>query len=267
MVHLRATERLETYGQSPLQQKLKSANALKNIQIALMPALRPLLNTWARDLSLLTSRQIAKQISNHCNQQLIRESVCQIMRKWADDGASPFPIALGPVDPILLFNLFPTKGATQECEDLTSHRLLLGTMAFTLYCDHTIPLNNVCDIVLQLIETPIYDPRHQYPPGLGGGAAWNLSICRSLPLLGRQLFLCHSTNKGNPPFSQEIPGPNVLQTTGQEPRPGHSSRTISNRRHLLCTTHGIPTLPKPHGRRTRHSQGLLHHPRRPNDHG
>ena len=76
------------------------------------------MNNWARELSQLTSRQIAKQISNHCNQQQIWESVCQIIRQWANDGVSPFPIALGPIDSDLtLFNLSPTKGATQECED------------------------------------------------------------------------------------------------------------------------------------------------------
>jgi len=49
MVHLRATERLETHGQSLHHQRPKSANALGNIQHSLNPALRPLLNTWARN--------------------------------------------------------------------------------------------------------------------------------------------------------------------------------------------------------------------------
>jgi len=115
MVHLRATEKLETHGQSPLHQRPKSANALGNLQHALNPALRPLLNNWARKLSLLTSRQIAKQISNHCNQRPIVDSVCQIIRKWTHDGSSPFPIALGPIDSELsLFKLTPTNGETQE---------------------------------------------------------------------------------------------------------------------------------------------------------
>jgi len=69
MVHLRAMERLETHGQPPLHQRPKSANALGNIQHSLNLALRPLLKNWARELSLLTSRQIAKQISNHCSQR------------------------------------------------------------------------------------------------------------------------------------------------------------------------------------------------------
>jgi len=159
MVHLRATERLETHGQSPLQQRPKSAKALGNIQHSLNPALRPLLNNWARELSLLTPRQIAKQISNHCNQRQIRESVCQIIRKWAHDGVSPFPIAVGPIDSDLtLFNLTPTKGETQECEDSISHRLLLGSMSFILSCDHAISLNSLCDIFFQLIDAPIQDP-------------------------------------------------------------------------------------------------------------
>ena len=90
----------------PLQRRPTFANALKNIQHTLMPALRPLMNNWTRELSQLTSRQIAKQTSNHCNQQQIRESVCQIIRKWADEGASPFPISLGPIESDLtLFNL------------------------------------------------------------------------------------------------------------------------------------------------------------------
>jgi len=98
MVHIRAAERLETQGQSPLHKMPKSANALGNIQHSLNPALRPLLKQWARDLSLLNSRQIAKQTSNHCSQQQIVDSVDQIVRKWANEGPSPFPIALGPND-------------------------------------------------------------------------------------------------------------------------------------------------------------------------
>jgi len=80
MLHIRAAERLETHGQSPLHKKMpKSANALGNIQHSLKPELRPLLKKWARDLSLLTSRQTAKQISNHCNQQQIVDSVVHIV--------------------------------------------------------------------------------------------------------------------------------------------------------------------------------------------
>jgi len=110
MVHIRAAERLETHGQSPLHKMPKSANALGNIQHSLNPALRPLLKQWARDLHLLTSQQIAKQISDHCRQQQIVDSVDQIVRKWALEGPSPFPIALGPIDDnVSLFNLTPAN--------------------------------------------------------------------------------------------------------------------------------------------------------------
>jgi len=182
MVHLRATERLETHGQSPLHQRPKSANALENIQHSFNPALKSLLNNWARELSLLTSRQIAKQISNHCNQRQIVDSVCQIIRKWTNDGSSPFPIALGPIDTNLsLFNLTPTNGETQECVDSISHRLLLGSISFILFCDHAIPLNSVCDIFLQLIDTPIRD------------LATNIRLAWAAATLGTWLLvgLCH----------------------------------------------------------------------------
>jgi len=156
MVHIRAAERLETHGQSPLHKMPKSANALGNILHSLNPALRPLLKQWARDLHILTSRQIEKQISNHCNQQQIVDSVSQIVRKWALEGPSPFPIALGPIDDNLsLLNLTPANRETQDCIDSTSHRLLLGAMSFILYCDHTVPLNSVCDIFLQLTDQSI----------------------------------------------------------------------------------------------------------------
>ena len=56
MLHIRAAERLETHGQSPLHKMPKSANALGNIQHSLNPELRPLLKQWARDLSLITSQ-------------------------------------------------------------------------------------------------------------------------------------------------------------------------------------------------------------------
>jgi len=153
-------ERLETHGQSPLHKQMpKSANALGNIQHSLNPELRSLLQQWARGLTILTSRQIAKQISNHCSQQQIVDSVGQIVRKWANEGPSPFPIALGPIDDKLtLFNLTPTNGVTQECIDSIPHRLLLGAMSIILYCDHTVPLNSVCDIYLQLTDQAIKNP-------------------------------------------------------------------------------------------------------------
>jgi len=139
------------------------------------------MNTWTCKLSQLTSRQIAKQTSNHCNQQQIQESVCQIIRKWADEGVSPFPISLGPIESDLtlfnlaptkgeihslgpiesdltLFNLAPTKGEIHECVDSTSHRILLGSMSFILYCEPGLALNSVCDIYFRLAENPIQDP-------------------------------------------------------------------------------------------------------------
>jgi len=160
MLHIRATERLETHGQSPLHKQMpKSANALGNIQHSLNLELRPLLKQWARDLSILTSRQIVKQISNHWNQQQIVDSVGQIVRKWAIEGPSPFPISLGPIDDDLtLFNLNPKEGATQECIDSTPHRLLLGAMSIILYCDHTVSLESVCDIYFNLTEQAITNP-------------------------------------------------------------------------------------------------------------
>jgi hypothetical protein len=159
MVHIRAAERLETHRQSLLHKMPKSANALGNIQHSLNPALRPLLKQWARDLHILTSRHIAKQISNHCNQQQIVDSVNQIVRKWALEGPSTFPIALGPIDDeSSLFNPTPANGETQDCIDSTSHRLVLGAMSFIVYCDHTVPLNSVCDIFLQLTDQSIKNP-------------------------------------------------------------------------------------------------------------
>jgi len=165
MLHIRAAERLKTHGQSPLHKQMpKSANALGNIQHSLDPELRPVLNQWARDLSLLTSRQTAKQISNHCNQQQIVDSVVQIVWKWANEGSNPFPIALGPIDDKLsLFNLTPTNGETRDCLDSIPHRLLLGAMSIILYCDHTIPLNSVCDIFLQLTDQAIKNPKTNIP--------------------------------------------------------------------------------------------------------
>jgi len=61
MMHIRAAEWLEKHRQSPLHKQIpKSANALGNIQHSLNPELRPLLKQWARELSILTSRQIQK---------------------------------------------------------------------------------------------------------------------------------------------------------------------------------------------------------------
>jgi len=137
----------------------QSANALGIIQNLLNPELSRVLKQWARDISILTSRQIAKQISNHCSQQQIVDSVGQIVRKWANEGLSPFPIALGPIaDKLTLFNLTPTNGVTQECIDSIPHRLLLGAMSIILYFDHTVPLNSVCDIYLQLTDQAIKNP-------------------------------------------------------------------------------------------------------------
>ena len=76
-----------------------------------------------------------------------------------EEGPSPFPITLGPIDdPKLLFNLSPTDGVTQECKDSTQHRLLTGAMAFILYCDHMVPLESICDIYLNLTEKAITTP-------------------------------------------------------------------------------------------------------------
>jgi len=159
LIHTRAAERLDTHGQSPLHPIPRGANAFGNIQHALNPALRPFLGQWARELHALTSRQVAKQISNHCSQLQIVDSVIQIVRRWTLLGPSPFPIALGPIDEKLsLVNPNPVNGPTQDCTDSADHRLLIGAMSFILYCDHTIPLHSVGDIFLQLIEKAITDP-------------------------------------------------------------------------------------------------------------
>jgi len=160
MLHTRAAERLKTYGQLPLHKQIpKSANALGNIQHSLNPELRPLLKQWARDLSLLSSRQIAQHISNHTSQQHIIDIVGQIVRNWAVEGPSPFPITLGPIDDDLtLFSLNPKDGVTQECMDSTSHRFLIGAIAIILYCDHTVPLGSICDIYFNLTEKAITTP-------------------------------------------------------------------------------------------------------------
>jgi len=124
MLHIRAAERLEKHGQSPLHKQIpKSANALGNIQHALNPELRPLLKQWARDLS------------------------------------QPLPHRPGAInDQLSLFNLKPTNGDTQDCLDSIPHRLLIGAMSIILYCDHTIPLNSVCDTYIQLIDQAIWNP-------------------------------------------------------------------------------------------------------------
>jgi len=267
MVHLRATERLETYGQSHLQRRPTFANALKNIQHTLMPALRPFMNNWTRELSQLTSRQIAKQISNHCNQQQIRESVCQIIRRWANDGASPFPIALGPIDSDLtLFNLSPTKGVTQECVDSTSHRILLGSMSFILSCEQELPLNNVCEIFFQLIDTPIQDP------------ATNIFLAWAAAQLGTWLLvgLCHCSDD-NCSCTTQLTKETLLSLKDSKALMYHREQvrnqdqgTVLEQFQISCTCFTRPmvsTPPKPHGGRTRHYQGPPHHQRRPNGYG
>jgi len=139
-------------------------------------------------------------------------------------------------------------------------------MSFILSCEHTIPLNNVCDIFLQLIDTPIKDP------------ATNIRLAWAAATLGTWLLVglcqcpddncsCATQQIKEILHSQGIPGPNILQRTGQEPGPCHSNQAIPNRSHLFCTTHGTPTPPKPHGRKTRHYHCPLHHPRGPNGHG
>ena len=114
---------------------------------------------WARELHALTSRQVAKQISNHCSQRQIVDSVLQIVKSWSLSGPSPFPIALGPIDDKLSpFHPNPVNVETQDCTDSTDHRLLIGAMSFMLYCDYTTPLLSVSDIFLQLIEKAIPKP-------------------------------------------------------------------------------------------------------------
>jgi len=151
---------MELQGQSPLHKQIsKSANALGNIQHSLNPEPRPLLNQWAQDLSLLTSRQIQKQISNHRNQQQMVDGVGQIVRKWVNEGLHPFPIALGQIDDqLILFNWKPVNGNTQDCPDSIPHRLIIGAMSTILFCDHTIPLNTMCDIYIQLTDQAIQNP-------------------------------------------------------------------------------------------------------------
>ena len=102
---------------------------------------------------------MSKRISNHTPKHHIIDSIIQIVRKWAEDGPSPSPITLGPIDnPKLLFNLSLTDGVSQEFTDSTQHRLLVGAMAFILYCDHTVPLESICDIYLNLTEEAITSP-------------------------------------------------------------------------------------------------------------
>jgi len=73
------------------------------------------------------------------------------------------PITLGPLAATLLFKLNPTDGVTQECTDSTQHRLLTCAMAFILYCDHTVPLESICDIHLKLTEEAITTPETNIP--------------------------------------------------------------------------------------------------------
>jgi len=159
LVHSRAADRVDTFGISPLQKGSLIGNALRNIQITLNPALRPLMTSSTRDLSQCTSRQIAKQISNHCKPALIQDSVCKLIRTWADEGVSPFPISLGPIELDLnLFNLHPTTGTTQECGDSPSHKLLLGAMSFILNLEPGLSIDSACAIYYQLVMDPIQDP-------------------------------------------------------------------------------------------------------------
>jgi len=158
LTHDRAAARVEEYGLSP-QKGTTVVSALRNIQTKLNPELRPFLTASTRDLSQRTSRQIAKQISNHCNPSLIEESVCKIIRTWADECDSPFPIPLGPIERDLsLFNLTPTTGKTQDCADSPSHRLLLGAMSFILNLEPGLSVNSACEIYHQLVMNPIQDP-------------------------------------------------------------------------------------------------------------
>jgi len=148
-------------GHVPLQTTTRSANALGSIQHALNAPLRPFLGQWARELHALTSRQLAKQISNHCSQKQIVDSVTQIIRAWSHTVPSPFPIFLGPIDnKMSLFNPNTADIEKQECIDSNDHRLLIGAMSFILYCDHTISLQNVEEIFMQLIGTAITKTRH-----------------------------------------------------------------------------------------------------------
>jgi len=158
LTHSRAAARVEEYGLSP-QKGTSIVSALRDIQTKLNPALRPFLTASTRNLSQRTSRQIAKQISNHCNPALIEESVCKIIRTWVDDCDSPFPNPLGPIErDLTLFNLTPTKGKTQECVDSPSHRLLLGAMSFILNLEPGLSVNSACEIYHQLVMNPIQDP-------------------------------------------------------------------------------------------------------------
>ena len=159
LIHSRAADRVDAFGISPLQKGSLIGNALRNIQITPNPALRPLMTTSTRDLSQLTSRQIAKQTSNHCKPALIEESVCKIIRTWVDEGDSPLPISLGPIElDLSLFNLYTTKGKTQECVDSPSHRLLLGAMSFILNLEPGLSIDSACAIYYQLVMNPIQDP-------------------------------------------------------------------------------------------------------------
>jgi len=185
LIHSRAAERLETYGESPRQQGPSFVNALRNIQHTLNPALRPLMNVWSRELSQSTSRQIAKQTSNFCDPEQIRDSVCKIIRNWVDDGTSTFPIFLGPIElDQTLFNLAPTKGQTQECVDSPSHRLLLGVMSFILYLEPGLSMDSTCEIYHRLVMNPIQDPSTNIR------LPWTAAQLMTLLISG----LCHCSN-------------------------------------------------------------------------
>jgi len=51
-------------------------------------------------------------------------------------------------------------------------------MSFILYCDHTIPLNSVCDIFVQLIDRPITEPDTNIR------LAWGAVTLGNRPLVG-----------------------------------------------------------------------------------
>ena len=87
LIHSRA----DTHGQSLLRSTPRSANALGNIQLTLNAPLRHFLGQWGRDLHARTSRHLAKQISNHCSQGQIVDSVTQIVRTCHTQGRAHSP--------------------------------------------------------------------------------------------------------------------------------------------------------------------------------
>jgi len=73
------------------------------------------------ELHAMTSRQLAKQISNHCSQKQIVDSVTQIVRAWSHTGPSPFPIFLGPIDnKMSLFN--PNTADAENVNNIPKYR-------------------------------------------------------------------------------------------------------------------------------------------------